>query len=76
MQKAWLAIGCLLVGASSADAQFRPRAKSEPLPEVLNLECGIIQTEGIKKDEDPIYKIMIYLTLDDRRNPTGLTVTQ
>jgi hypothetical protein len=75
MQKVWFVIGCLLVGASSADAQFRPRAKSEPLPEVLNLECGIIQTEGIKKDEDPIYKIMIYLTLDDRRNPTGLTVT-
>src|SRR6516162_6203589 len=76
MQKVWFAIGCLLVGASSADAQFRPGAKFEPLPEEVNLECGIIQTtEGNKKDEDPIYKIMIDLTLDDRRNPTGLTVT-
>jgi len=79
MRKAWLTIGCLLLGASSAAAQFRPgarEAKDQPLPAKVFLECGIVQTTGnYKKDEDPIYKITIDLRLDDSSNPTGLTVT-
>jgi hypothetical protein len=76
MQKVWFTV-CLLMVASSAGAQFRPGAQIEPLPTDVFLECAILQTtEGSnKKDEDPIYKIVINLTLDDRRNPTGLTVT-
>ena len=69
-------IGWVFLEFIACGAEHVPATKDQPLPKKVFLECGIVQTtEGYKKDEDPSYKITIDLTLDDSRNPTGLTVT-
>jgi hypothetical protein len=57
----------------SANAAFEPR--NVPPFNGVDLECAIMKTsDGYKKDADPIYKIVVGLSLEDG-NPTSMTVT-
>jgi hypothetical protein len=67
-------IGCLLPLVSTAYGQssFRP-AEPHPLDKATSLECVPVKVTD-RDRRDPIYKIIVTLSLDDGLTATDLTV--
>lgn len=68
-----LVAALLCAAIPGANAAFEP--KNVPPFNGVDLECAITKTsDGYKKDADPIYKIVVALSLEDG-HPTSMTVT-
>jgi hypothetical protein len=73
--KTILAAALVCAAIPSANAAFEPR-KEPQFSGGVDLECAIVKTsDGYRKDADPIYKIVVALSLSPEASPTSLTVT-